>query len=134
MAYFLNHGAEFSSRSHQFMTAGLIAGLFAMSAFTPAALTYLADVAEMHAEDRGSIMGLYTVFLGIGQVIGTAVGGFFATWRGVDGLIVLSFLFGTVTIGSLAYLRAQETVLLETGHTIPPYTEPPEPDSSTLPK
>jgi MFS family permease len=134
MVYFLNHGAEFSSRSHHLIIAGLIVGLATMSAFTPAALTYLADVAEVHAEDSGSIMGLYTVFLGVGQVIGTAVGGFFATWRGIDGLIVLSFLFGTVTIGSLAYLRAQETVMIETGQTIPPFTAVPEPESSELPK
>jgi MFS family permease len=110
MIYFFNHGAEFSPSSHHLIAAGIIVGLLMMSGFTPAALTYLADVSEVHAADRGSIMGLYTVFLGIGQVIGTAIGGFFATWRGIDGLIVLSLLFGTVTIASLTYLRAQETL------------------------
>jgi MFS family permease len=110
MIYFFNHGAEFSPASHHLIGAGIIVGLLMMSGFTPAALTYLADVSEVHAADRGSIMGLYTVFLGIGQVIGTAIGGFFATWRGIDGLIVLSLLFGAVTIGSLTYLRAQETL------------------------
>ena len=108
MIYFLNHGAKFSPGANHVIFGGLIGGLLLMSGFTPAALTYLADISELHAEDRGSIMGLYTVFLGVGQVLGTAVGGFFATWRGVDGLIILSLLFGTVTIGSLTYLRAQE--------------------------
>jgi MFS family permease len=68
-------------------------------------LTYLADVTESYAEDRGSIMGLYSVFLGVGQLLGTAAGGYFADWDGTDGLLLLSAAFGLVTILSLVLLR-----------------------------
>jgi MFS family permease len=110
LLYFFNHGAQFSEATNHLIIAGLIFGLLIMSGFTPAALTYLADISEAFASDRGSIMGMYTVFLGLGQVIGTTVGGFFATWRGIDGLIFLSLMLGTVTVVSLTYLRAQETL------------------------
>jgi MFS family permease len=108
MTYFLNHSASFSNQLAYGLTGFLLIGFITLSAFTPAALTYLADITEKYVEDRGSIMGLYTVFLGIGQVVGTAVGGLFATLAGVDGLIVLSMAFGAITLASLVYLRRCE--------------------------
>jgi len=63
-----------------------------MSGFTPAALAYLADITEEYAGDRGAIMGLYSVFLGVGQFVGSSLGGPFADWRGMDGVILLSAL------------------------------------------
>ena len=36
----------------------------------------------------GAIMGLYSVFLAIGQIIGSLIGGFAADWRGIDGMLV----------------------------------------------
>lgn len=72
------------------------AGAFLESGFTPAALGYLADISENHREDRGAIMGLYSVLLGIGQLIGGGVGGPFAQRWGMDGVILLTALFGLV--------------------------------------
>jgi predicted MFS family arabinose efflux permease len=72
-------------------------------------LTYLADVTENYAADRGSIMGLYSVFLGIGQLVGTSLGGYFADWNGVDGLLLLSAILGGITALSLLTLRRHET-------------------------
>jgi len=108
MAYLLNHSPGASNHLAYALTACLLVGFITLSGFTPAALTYLADITEKYVEDRGSIMGLYTVFLGIGQVVGTAVGGIFATRAGIDGLIVLSTAFGVVTLASLLYLRKCE--------------------------
>jgi MFS family permease len=59
-------------------------------------------------ENRGSIMGLYSVFLGVGQFLGTSIGGYFAEWNGVDGLLMLSAIFGTITAVSLLTLRRRE--------------------------
>ena len=42
----------------------------------------LADMTEAYPDDRGAIMGLYSVFLGLGQIIGSLVGGEAAEWRG----------------------------------------------------
>lgn len=112
MVLAINHAGLSAESRVYFETAGLILGLITMSGFTPAALTYLADITETHSHDRGSIMGLYTVFLGIGQVIGTALGGLFATRAGVDGLVLLSALFGAVTVLTLLYLRSHEASLM----------------------
>ena len=81
----------------------LLVGIFAESSFAPAALAYLADISEMSAKDRGLLMGLYSVFLGIGQLLGNGLGGVFAQNWGFDGLIFLTGLLAFVAL--LALLR-----------------------------
>jgi MFS family permease len=103
--YGLNHLESLSSPLYFPLLASLLVGIFVLSGFTPAALTYLADVTESYAQDRGSIMGLYSVFLGVGQLLGTATGGYFADWNGTDGLLLLSAFFGIITVISLLALR-----------------------------
>ncbi len=104
----LNHLGSFSSSFYYLLLGALLIEVLVMSGFTPAALTYLADVTENYAADRGSIMGLYSVFLGVGQLIGTSIGGYFADWNGVDGLILLSAILGGITAISLLALRRRE--------------------------
>jgi MFS family permease len=87
-------------------------GLFVMSGATPAALGLLADVSEGFEEDRSAIMGMYSVFLGVGQVIGAAVGGLAASWKGIDGLIVATAGLLAVGILALLNLRAHEGAIL----------------------
>ena len=74
-------------------------GLFVLAGATPAAVGLLADVSEQFPGDRGAIMGLYSVFLGFGQIGGALLGGFAAEWRGMDGL-----LLGTGIVLGLALL------------------------------
>jgi MFS family permease len=105
--YGFNHLESYSSALYYPLLASLLLGIITLSGFTPAALTYLADVTESYTQDRGSIMGLYSVFLGIGQLMGTAIGGYFADWNGTDGLLLLSAFFGIITIISLVALRNQ---------------------------
>lgn len=107
----LNHLGSSSSSFFYLLLGALLIEVLMMSGFTPAALTYLADVTESYAKDRGSIMGLYSVFLGVGQFTGTSIGGYFADWNGVDGLILLSAILGGVTILSLLALRRRETAM-----------------------
>ncbi len=85
-----------------------VLALFVLSGATPAALGMLADVSEGFEDDRSAIMGLYSVFLGVGQVIGAVVGGLAASWKGIDGLVVATA--GLLAIGILALLnlRAHE--------------------------
>jgi MFS family permease len=83
-----------------------------MSGATPAALGLLADVSEGFEEDRSAIMGMYSVFLGVGQVIGAAVGGLAASWKGIDGLIVATAGLLAVGILALLNLRAHEGAIL----------------------
>jgi MFS family permease len=104
----LNHLDSYSNPFYYLLLGLLLIGVLVLSGFTPAALTYLADVTERFAENRGSIMGLYSVFLGVGQFLGTSIGGYFAEWNGVDGLLMLSAIFGAITAVSLLTLRRRE--------------------------
>ncbi len=79
-------------------------GIFIESGFTPAALTYLAEIAEEQAQDRGSVMGVYSVLLSVGQLVGTAVAGPFATWNGINGLIVLTGLLCAIALCTVLLL------------------------------
>jgi MFS family permease len=86
----------------------LLVGAFAVTSFAPSALAYLADISEEAARDRGLLMGLYSIFLGLGQLLGNGLGGFFAHRWGFDGLIYLTVLLATVALISLLSLYWQE--------------------------
>ena len=45
----------------------VILGVLLLSGFTPASLTHLAAISELLPGKRGSVMGLYSVVMGIGQ-------------------------------------------------------------------
>jgi MFS family permease len=82
----------------------LAVGVFAESSFAPAALAYLADISEEAAKDRGLLMGLYSVFLGLGQLLGNGLGGVFAQSWGFDGLIFLTIILAFIALISLLQL------------------------------
>ena len=86
----------------------LMIGIFAETSFAPAALAYLADISEEAAKDRGLLMGLYSIFLGLGQIIGGGFGGIFARAFGFDGLIYLTILLACVALPSLLWLARFE--------------------------
>ncbi|HJT58479.1 MAG TPA: MFS transporter [Ktedonobacteraceae bacterium] len=86
----------------------LMLGIFAETAFAPAALAYLADISEEAARDRGLLMGLYSVFLGLGQLLGNGLGGVFAQAWGFDGLIYLTALLALIALVSLLFLFQQD--------------------------
>lgn len=86
----------------------LAVGIFAESSFAPAALAYLADISEEAAKDRGLLMGLYSIFLGLGQLIGNGLGGVFARTWGFDGLIYLTALLGVIALAALLVLYRQD--------------------------
>ncbi len=84
------------------------AGLFVLAGATPAALGLLADISERFPADRGAIMGLYSVFLAIGQIVGSLIGGFAADWRGIDGMLIATAGLLAIAVIPLSRLRAQE--------------------------
>jgi len=91
----------------------LMVGIFAESSFAPAALAYLADISEEAAKDRGLLMGIYSIFLGLGQLLGNGLGGVFARLWGFDGLIYLTAILACVVLISLLALFQQEKVQLQ---------------------
>ena len=84
------------------------AGLFVLAGATPAAIGLLADMTEAYPNDRGAIMGLYSVFLGLGQIIGALLGGVAAQVAGLDGIFVVSFVMLGIALLPLSQLRRYE--------------------------
>ena len=88
--------------------AVVLGGLFVLAGATPAALGLLADTSEAHPADRGAIMGLYSVFLALGQIVGSLLGGIAAEIRGIDGILVATLLLLAIALAPLSRLRAGE--------------------------
>lgn len=84
------------------------AGLFVLAGATPAAIGLLADMTEAYPDDRGAIMGLYSVFLGLGQIVGSIVGGVAAQAAGLDGIFVASLILLAIAFLPLSRLRRYE--------------------------
>jgi MFS family permease len=110
--FLINHFGGTSTQLLLALGGVAIGALFMMSGATPAALGLLADVSEGFEEDRSAIMGLYSVFLGLGQVLGAIIGGIAASWKGIDGLIVATVVLLAIGIAALVNLRANEGSLL----------------------
>lgn len=86
----------------------VLLGIFVESGFTPAALAYLAEIAEEQAHDRGSVMGIYSVLLSSGQLAGTALAGPFAAVAGFNGLITLTGLLTLIALFTVLLLGQAE--------------------------
>ena len=89
---------------------GLLAagGLFVLAGATPAALGLLADVTESFPADRGAVMGLYSVFLALGQITGSFVGGESGRRFGIDGILGSTVVLLLIALVPLTRLRAVE--------------------------
>ena len=84
----------------------LLIGAFLQAGFTPMALAYLADISEDFPEDRGVVMGLYSIFLAGGNLIGgSLLGGVFVSALRLDGVILLTFLFTLMAFFSVMNIR-----------------------------
>ncbi len=86
-------------------------GLFLLAGATPAAVGLLADISERFPEDRGAIMGLYSVFLALGQIGGSLIGGVVADTLGMDGLLLATGGLLLVALVPLSRLRSMEHYL-----------------------
>ena len=84
------------------------AGVFVLAGATPAALGLLADVSEAYPADRGAIMGLYSVFLAVGQIGGGFIGAESAIRAGIDGILLATLALLAVALLPLARLRSFE--------------------------
>lgn len=88
----------------------MVIGVLLESGFTPVALAYLADISETRVEHRGVVMGLYSVFLGIGQFLGGSTGGLFIVGMGFNGLVLATALLGAVALSAVLWLRSKYAV------------------------
>jgi MFS family permease len=104
----LNHSQGFGIVLQLPLSLSMLAGLFVLAGATPAALGLLADISEAHPADRGAIMGLYSVFLALGQITGSLAGGAAAEWQGIDGLLIASVALLVFALLPVGALRASE--------------------------
>ncbi|HEY7452619.1 MAG TPA: MFS transporter [Candidatus Limnocylindria bacterium] len=104
----VNHSTGFPPWLVAAALAAAAIGLFVLAGATPAAVGFLSDVSEGYPGRRGVIMGLYSVFLALGQVIGAIVAGLAGDWRGLDGLLIASIGLLLVAVIPLGQLRATE--------------------------
>ncbi len=107
-ALLLNHSADVPILLRLPTVVGLGVGLFLIAGATPAALGLLADISESFPSDRGAIMGLYSVFLALGQIIGALIGAAAAELWAFDGILMATLLLQAVALMPLARLRRFE--------------------------
>jgi MFS family permease len=110
-AALINHSEGLPDSVRMAEAAVVVGGLFVLAGATPAALGMLADVSESFPSDRGAIMGLYSVFLALGQIGGSLLGGFAAQARGIDGILVATLILLGVALVPLRRLRAVEHLI-----------------------
>jgi MFS family permease len=105
----INHQPALSAPWVLPLSIMLVISIMVQSGFTPAALAHLQDITETHDTDRGAIMGLYSVFLGVGQFLGASVGGLFVDWRGADGMALITGLLGVFAAWLVIRARLSES-------------------------
>jgi|GEM_PF-264069 len=106
------------SKTLIFFTLPILAlAVFLQSGFTPASLTHLAAISETLPGKRGAVMGLYSVLLGVGQLMGTWLGGVFVDLGGFYGLMIYSAVLGVISLMSVLYMRSHNHDLIKgVGH------------------
>jgi MFS family permease len=106
--YVINHGEGRPAVLPAVMVAGAAAGVFVLAGATPAALGLLAGISESHPHDRGTVMGLYSLFLALGQITGSLIGGEAAHLSGIDGILAATLVLVLIALLPLSRLRSHE--------------------------
>ncbi|HEY5214238.1 MAG TPA: MFS transporter [Acidobacteriaceae bacterium] len=96
--YLLNHSGNQSSVVRWSLGASISLLIMVESGFTPAALAWLAGTLPVES-GRGAAMGIYSVLLSVGAIIGSLLAGFLGQRFAIDGL-----LYGTVFVAVAALI------------------------------
>ncbi len=96
--YVYNHSQSWPPTARYALLAVTAIAIMVESGFTPAALAMLADVVGAQG-GRGAAMGIYSVLLGVGAIIGSLLAGVLGGWFAVDGLI-----YGTMGMAVIAFI------------------------------
>lgn len=99
--YVFNHAGDWTPAARWMLLGATALCVMVESGFTPAALALLADVVGAQA-GRGAAMGIYSVLLSIGALVGSVIAGVLGDRYAVDGLI-----FGTMGCALVAFLAVQ---------------------------
>ena len=93
-----------------------LAALFVLveSGYTPVAFAHLADATVTLDPSRGAALGLYSVLLAAGQLVGNVVGAPFAARWQMDGVLAVTAVFALVSLAGVARMPRSSTA--EPGH------------------
>jgi MFS family permease len=103
----INHGAP------RLALALASAFIFVESGFAPAAFAHLADLTERLDASRGAALGLYSLLLAGGQLLGNVLGAPFAARWQMDGVLLFTGLAAVVALGGVAVMRARPSSVRE---------------------
>lgn len=92
----INHSAPEAANVRWIAGGLLVLIVLIESGFTPAALAWLARILPPRS-GRAAAMGVYSVLLSIGAILGSVLAAFFGQWFAIDGL-----LLGTVLVTLVA--------------------------------
>ena len=84
-----------------------VAMVMVEAGFTPAAFAHLAELTAPIDASRGAVLGLYSVILGAGQLMGNLLGGLFAARWQMDGVLVLTIILALVSLAGALFMTAQ---------------------------
>ena len=97
----VNHADEIGTWATPTFIVLAIVAMAGQTAFTPAALTLLAGRSDSVQYGRGAIMGVYSMLLAGGQLIGSILGAYVADPWGIDGMIGATIVLGLVALVTL---------------------------------
>lgn len=103
--YLLNGAADWSNGQRLLVLLGYALFAGTQGTFPPAALSYLADVAG-NTHGRGSAMGIYTLLLSLGNIIGSLLGGVLGNAFALNGLLIGTLLLATLGLLGVNLLPA----------------------------
>jgi len=126
--YALNHSLAWPSSTRRMVLALTALCVMVESGFTPTALALLADVVGSQA-GRGAAMGIYSVLLSVGALIGSFIAGVLGQAFAVDGLI-----YGTLAMALLAMIAVESLKRLASERPAHPLIHQPLNQPSDIPK
>ena len=75
-----------------------VAWVLVEEGFTPAAFAHLAELTVPLNASRGAALGLYSVLLGAGQLLGNLLGGLFSARWQMDGVLGLTAMLAVLSL------------------------------------
>jgi MFS family permease len=78
------------------------------SGFTPAALAHLADVTERDPASRGTSVGLYSIVLGVGQLLGSVAAAPLIARAQMDGLLLFTVASALFALFALSFAQRSQ--------------------------
>ena len=105
----LNHMRGTSLALRWALTALVALSIMVESGFTPAALSMLAT-AVGPGPGRGAAMGIYSLLLGLGALVGSLLGGALGNRFAIDGLIYATLGLAAIALGLLRWLPTSSSV------------------------